>query len=160
MMDRLLGGALAVAALLLYFIVIPGEIGVPKLAVGGGVGGVAASPLFFPRLTAGLIGLLGVFLLVRGHSRARSLADGEGFPFNGAEATRVGGSAAILVVYALLLEPVGYLVVTPLALIALCVFLGFRQWIVTLVTAVVFAAVVYFGFRYGMKILLPEGVLG
>ena len=95
-MDRVLGGALLASALLLYFVVIPGEVAVSKLAVGGGVGGVAASPLFFPRLSAALLGLLGVLLLVRGHSRAQSLADGEGFPFNhtGDTAEKKTGSCA------------------------------------------------------------------
>ena len=159
-MDRLVGGALVAGALLLYFVVVPAEIAVPKFTVGGGVGGIAASPLFFPRLTAALIGLLGAALLVRGHTRARSLTDGEGFPFVSGQALRVAGSAAILVVYAVLLEPVGYLLLTPLALVALCVFLGFRQWMVIIATALIFSALVYFGFRYGMKILLPEGLLG
>lgn len=160
MMDRIVGGALVAGALLLYFVIIPAEVAVPKLAVGGGVGGVAASPLFFPQLTAALIAFLGVCLVVRGRTRAETLAAGEGFPFDTRQVTRAAGSAAILVLYAVFLENVGYLIATPVALVALCVFLGFRQWLVTIVTAAIFAALVYYGFRYGMKILLPEGVLG
>jgi hypothetical protein len=44
-------------------------------------------------------------------------------------------------------------------LVALCVFLGYRRWLVVLVTAAGFTVLVYVGFRYGMKILLPEGLL-
>lgn len=159
-MDRILGGAFVAAALLLYFVVIPADIAIPKFEVGGGVGGIAASPIFFPRLSAALLGFLGAILFVRGHTRARSLADGEGFLFVPHEVTRFVGSAAILVAYAVLLEPVGYLVMTPIVLVALCAFLGFRQWVMTCVTSVIFTAVVYYGFRYGMKILLPEGLFG
>ena len=159
-MDRLVGGALVAGALLLYFVVVPGEIAVPKFAVGGGVGGIAATPIFFPRLTVALIGFLGACLLVRGHSRARTLADGEGFPFERHQVLRFSGAAAILIAYAILLEPIGYLLLTPVATVALCLFLGYRRWLMIITTSVVFSALVYFGFRYGMKILLPEGVLG
>lgn len=156
-MDRWIGGGLTLAALLLYFVVVPTEIVVPRIQVGGGVGGMAASPLFFPRLMAALLGILGIFLFVRAHSRERNLRDGEGFILNAGEAVRVAGAVAILICYVLLLETVGYLLLTPVALGALCVFLGYRRWLVLLITAAGFTALVYFGFRYGMKILLPEG---
>jgi hypothetical protein len=155
-----LGGALVLGAALLYLVVIPAEITVPKIAVGGGMGGIAASPIFFPRLAAALLGVLGAILLVRGHTRRQSLGDGEGFPFDRIEVMRFAGGAAILAVYAALLDSVGYLLLTPAALVLLCVFLGYRRWLVITVTAVAFTALVYFGFRYGMKILLPEGPIG
>ena len=158
-MDRWVGGGILLAAAALFFWVLPAQITIPRFEVGGGVGGIAASPLFFPRLMAALLGALGLVLLVRGHSRSRTLRDGEGFPFEPGEALRVAGTAAILIAYTLLLETVGYALLTPVALIALCVFLGFRRWVVLLVTAIVFTALVYVGFRYGMKILLPEGLL-
>ena len=159
-MDRWLGGGFVLAALALFFVVLPAEIVVPRIQVGGGVGGIAASPLFFPRLMAGLLGILGVVLFFRCHSRSRTLVDGEGFAFDVHEVLRVAGATAILIVYAALLETVGYLLLTPLTLVALCVFLGYRRWLVMLISAAVFTALVYFGFRYGMKILLPEGLLG
>ena len=159
-MDRWVGGGLLVAAAVLFVWVLPAQITIPRFEVGGGVGGIAASPLFFPRLMTALLGALGLVLLVRGHSRSRTLLDGEGFPFEPGEALRVAGTAAILIAYTLLLETVGYVLLTPVALVALCLFLGFRRWPILLVTAILFTALVYVGFRYGMKILLPEGLLG
>lgn len=158
-MDRWLGGGLVLAALVLYFWIVPAEIVSPRIEVGGGVGGIAASPLFFPRLMAAVLGLLGAILFVRGHTRERNLRDGEGFVVDGGETLRVAGAAAILIAYLALLETIGYLLLTPLALVALCVFLGYRNWRVLLPTAAVFTVLVYYGFRYGMKILLPEGLL-
>lgn len=158
-MDRWVGGGIVVAAMALFVWVLPAQITFPRFEVGGGVGGIAASPLFFPRLMAALLGALGVIISVRGHSRERNLRDGEGFAFESREAFRVAVTAAILVAYAVLLESVGYLLLTPVTLVALCVFLGFRRWFVLLVTAVAFTGLVYVGFRYGMKILLPEGPL-
>lgn len=158
-MDRWLGGGIFVAAIVLFVWVIPAQITIPRFEVGGGVGGIAASPLFFPRLMAALLGTLGVFIFLRGHSRERNLRDGEGFPFEPGEGLRVAGAAAILIAYTLLLEIVGYLLLTPVTLVALCVFLGFRRWSVLLLTAVAFTGLIYVGFRFGMKILLPEGLL-
>ena len=158
-MDRWLGSGIVLAALLLYFWIVPSEIVAPRFEVGGGVGGIAASPLFFPRLMAALLGVLGVFLFLRGHKRERNLRDGEGFVIDLGELGRVGGAAAILIGYALLLETIGYLLLTPIALVAMCVFLGYRRWSVLMLTSAGFTALVYFGFRYGMKILLPEGPL-
>lgn len=158
--DRWIGAALAAFAVLLFAVIVPAEINVPRFEVGGGIGGIAASPLFFPRLMAVLLGLLGVSLFVRGHTRARSLADGEGFAFVAAEILRVAGAVAILALYAACLDALGYVLATPLALVALCAFLGYRRWPVVLATAAGFTAIVYGIFRYGMKILLPEGLLG
>jgi len=158
-MDRWIGGGIVAAAVALFVWVLPAQITFPRIEVGGGVGGIAASPLFFPRLMAALLGSLGLILFLRGHSRERNLRDGEGFAFEPSEAIRVASTAAILIAYAALLETVGYLLLTPVTLAALCVFLGFRRWFVVLVTAAGFTALVYLGFRYGMKILLPEGLL-
>src|SRR5688572_6855328 len=104
----------------LFIWVLPAQIAIPRFEVGGGMGGIAASPLFFPRLMAGLLAALGFMIFVRGHSRSRTLRDGEGFAFEPSEATRVAGAIAILIAYALLLETVGYLLLTPVALVALC----------------------------------------
>ena len=159
-MDRWLGAALVVAALLLFFVVLPAQIVTPRIAVGGDVGGAVAHPLFFPRLIAVLLGFFGVLIFLRGHSRAETLRDGEGFAFGIAEAVRVGGTGAILVAYSALLDVVGYVLLTPVALASLAVFLGFRRWPMLVAVAVGVSALIYVGFRFGMKILLPEGLLG
>src|SRR5262245_36350402 len=97
-MDRWIGAALVAFALLFYIVVIPAQITVPRFEVGGGVGGMAASPLFFPRLMAVALGFLGVSLFVRGYTRSRSLANGEGFPFVPIEGARVAGTVVMLAV--------------------------------------------------------------
>lgn len=159
-MDRWLGGALVLAALLLYFVVVPAEIVMPRFQVGGGVGGAASSPLFFPRLMAGLLGFLGILIFLRGQTRTQTLDAGEGFAFGKVQAVRVAGTAAILAVYLALLDPIGYVVLTPVALASLSLFLGFRRWPTLSIVAVAVPATIYLGFKFGMKILLPEGLLG
>jgi putative tricarboxylic transport membrane protein len=158
-MDRWVGAVIVAFAVLFYVFVIPAQVTVPRFEVGGGVGGLAASPLFFPRFMAVVLGVLGASLIVRGYSRSRSLANGEGFAFVANEGGRVAGAVAILATYAALLDTVGYVLLTPFALVALSAFLGHRRWWLMVATAIVFTALVYGIFRYGMKILLPEGLL-
>lgn len=159
-MDRWTGIGIIGFAALFSFVVVPAEVAAPRFAVGGGLGGFAASPLFFPHLMSACLAFLGTCLVIRGHSRARNLSDGEGFPFVPREFTRVGGTFLILVLYSVLLEWVGYALLTPVALVALCAYLDYRTWGVVLPTALAFTAIIYGIFRYGMKILLPEGFLG
>ena len=158
-MDRWVGAGIVAFASLFYVVIIPAQVTVPAFEVGGGVGGLAASPLFFPRFMAVVLGALGASLFVRGYSRSRSLAHGEGFPFVASESVRVAGTVAILAIYAALLDTVGYVLLTPVVLVALSAFLGYRRWWLMAATAIMFPALVYAIFRYGMKILLPEGLL-
>jgi hypothetical protein len=158
--DRWLGGALLLGAVLLYFVVVPAEIVLPRIQVGGGVGGAASSPLFFPRLMAVVLGFLAVLILLRGRSRAETLLAGEGFAFGRGQAVRVCGTAAILAAYLALLDSIGYLLLTPVALAGLSILLGFRRWLTLAIVAVFVPTTIYVGFRFGMKILLPEGLLG
>jgi putative tricarboxylic transport membrane protein len=158
-MDRWLGAGLVAAAVILYVVVVPAQTAIPRFPVGGGVGGVAASPLFFPRFVAVVLGLLGAFLFLRSRTRAETLRAGEGFAFGPEPARRVAGAVLILALYLVLLDPVGYLLLTPVALGVLIGFLGFRRWPVVVLVAVLTPAVVYYGFRWGMKILLPDGLL-
>lgn len=158
-MDRWIGGGIVVAAMALFVWVIPLQITIPRFEVGGGVGGAAASPLFFPRLMAVMLGFLGVLIFLHGQSRAETLLAGEGFAFDRAQAVRVGGTAAILVVYLALLDLIGYLLLTPVALASLSILLGFRRWLTLAIVAVAVPGTIYLGFRFGMKILLPEGLL-
>jgi putative tricarboxylic transport membrane protein len=158
-MDRWVGAGIVAFAVLFYVVIVPAQVTVPRFEVGGGVGGLAASPLFFPRFMAVVLGVLGASLFVRGYARSRSLANGEGFAFVANEGLRVAGAVAILAVYAALLDTVGYVLLTPVALFALSAFLGYRRWWLMATTAIVFTALVYCIFRYGMKILLPEGLL-
>ena len=55
-MDRWVGGGIVVVAMALFVWVLPAQITTPRFEVGGGVGGFAASPLFFPRLMAAFEG--------------------------------------------------------------------------------------------------------
>lgn len=65
----------------------------------------------------------------------------------------------VITVYALLWEPVGFLIVTPFALFALIYLMGKRQWRLMIIVSVAAPIVVWALFRYLLGITLPMGVL-
>ena len=64
-----------------------------------------------------------------------------------------------VVIYTVLLLPIGYLITTPILLVVLMRILGERRWVVPVVTALLLTLVIFVAFRYGVNIVLPEGVL-
>ena len=67
---------------------------------------------------------------------------------------------ATLVLFTLLFNPVGYLIVTPIALVALMRINGEQRWGLMVVSAVAWTAVLFVLFRFGVSLVLPEGLLG
>jgi len=65
-----------------------------------------------------------------------------------------------VVIYTALLLPIGYLITTPILLVVLMRILGDRRWVVPLVNALLLTLGIFVAFRYGVNIVLPEGVLG
>lgn len=156
-MDRTLGLFLVLGAALLYFLIAPAQVSMPRVRLGEG-GAFFLSPLFFPRLVAVGLAFLGFLLLLRGLPRADALRDGEGIHLPRRGAARAAGAVLILVLYIVSLGPVGYLVVTPLALMGLMLLLGARGWGSMLGVALGTTAAIYLGFQWGMLIILPEGI--
>lgn len=65
-----------------------------------------------------------------------------------------------LVVYALVLDSVGYLIATALFFVAAARVLGSRNWARDITVGVLLSAVVYFSFTQALGVRLPEGILG
>ena len=134
--------------------------------VGGGM-----SATGYPRVLAVVVLVLGAILLASALFRRRG---GTGRPISvtgdGASAVAQGdgpprvyralGCLVALVIFTLLLDLLGYPVVTPVLLFALMRIEGERRWLVPAVAAVLLTAAVYVFFRYVLNIVLPLGVLG
>ena len=114
-----------------------------------------AGPRFFPLLVTSAWLLLSLAYLVEGLRAPRTPA---------AKADRSWfepvAISALLVLYALLVVPLGYMVATALLFFAAARVLGSRQVMRDIVVAVVLAVVVYIAFTQFLDISLPEGVLG
>ena len=127
--------------------------------VGGGIDAAG-----YPRLLAGLTVLLGLALAGRALWKWRAAGRAAAL-LTGDEAGQGGGrlraalSFAVLLLYTLLLEPLGFLLATPLAVGALLRITGGRGPVHAALAAVAFTAAIFVFFRYGVNIVLPEGLL-
>ncbi|WP_087874188.1 tripartite tricarboxylate transporter TctB family protein [Arthrobacter globiformis] len=65
-----------------------------------------------------------------------------------------------LVVYALVLDSLGYLIATALFFVAAARVLGSRNWARDITVGVLLSAIVYFSFTQALGVRLPEGILG
>ena len=124
--------------------------------VGGGIDAAG-----YPRLLAGLTVLLGLGLAGRALWRRRAARPGPAADAAGAGGGRARAalSFAVLLLYTVLLEPLGFLLATPLAVGALLRIVGRRGPVHAAVAAVAFTAAIFVFFRYGVNIVLPEGLL-
>jgi putative tricarboxylic transport membrane protein len=113
-----------------------------------------AGPRFFPLLVTSAWLLLSIGYLVEGLRSPRTSRPADRSWF---EPVAISG---LLVLYALLVVPLGYLIATALLFFAAARVLGSRQLVRDIVVAVVLAVVVYIAFTQFLDISLPEGVLG
>jgi putative tricarboxylic transport membrane protein len=113
-----------------------------------------AGPRFFPLLVTTAWLLLSLGYLVEGLRSPRSKDQGDRSWF---EPVALSG---LLVLYAFLVVPLGYMLATALLFFVAARVLGSRQVARDAIVAVVMAVAVYIAFTQFLDISLPEGVLG
>lgn len=74
-------------------------------------------------------------------------------------ATRLVGAVAATAIYVAAFEPVGYLIATPLYVVAILFIHGGTPWRTLIVAPVVITTVLYVMFRFALRIPVPGGVL-
>lgn len=140
--DRILGGAaLALAAIMIAF----------GYGLDAPFSYEPVGPKAFPLLTAGIIAACGMALLI-GRGGAVDTAAGPG-----TNRALLLLSAALLV-YALLFEPLGFLLATALLMTPVAMVFGAKWW-QGLVTGIGLAASFYVIFDRGLQVVLPAGLL-
>ena len=115
-------------------------------------------PGLMPFLVGILLLLVSLYALIRSVVRKKEAAetspkDGDGFRFR-----KIGLVLLFLLAYALLLEIVGYLVITFLMLILLFRTAGVRSWLSALIIALVTSLATYVFFGY-LGLRFPAGIL-
>ncbi len=116
------------------------------------------SPAVFPKLSVFLIAVFSAILILFGlRSKGIALGEDRQEPRMGSRA-RVITTFIIILVYVYLIGILGYLVITPLALITLMWYFGERRWLLILSLAILTTAALFYFFRYVMYIILPEGI--
>ena len=132
--------------------------------------GVATDPLgtrFFPTALGAGIALCGVLLivgaaLVRGRLHRIAIpgeAGEEAEDLGAVSLWRLAAAVALTAGYLALFEPLGYLLATPLYVLAIMLLNGGAPRRSLIATPVLVTAVLYAVFRYGLLIPLPDGIL-
>lgn len=144
-------GTAVLAFALVGLALVPSQVLEPKF----GTRSIAFSPKTFPVLTLSAIALLGAVMAMRA---AFGQTDGAAPP-EGLPRTRVLQPMLIMLGYVTLLEYLGTLAASALAIAALAWVFGTRRWSVVLPLAVVVPILVWLVFKVGLRVFLPEGRL-
>ena len=149
-----LGFAVLLLALGIFILVDATTIEIPKAASNVG-------PRFVPyavgALLAGAAAMVVINILRGDHAEPEEseLVD----PLLPMDLRRVGFMIASVVAFAVLLEPLGYLLATAISFFGVAVTLGARHYARLAVGSLVVALVVYLAFTRGLGIYLPPGLL-
>lgn len=123
---------------------------------------------FVPQITAVLLGITGLFLLVKEVKilKATNLRSGDTHDTAAKEPKRIGRvitTLLVLTVYILLLEKIGFILMTAFYLFAQCAILADkseRKVPLFITVALVLAVGIYFLFVNVFQLILPSGILG
>jgi putative tricarboxylic transport membrane protein len=116
-------------------------------------------PAFFPLIVSAGLLLFGILFLLQTTVRPdpvlrENVAEEEA----ATHWSTVGLIIAALLVYAFLIDPLGYPIATALFFVAVTVILGSRHWIRDIAIAVIASLALYFGFTLFLGVDLPGGV--
>ena len=136
---------------LLLLISVPYQIAKPRLVMGRALTALDAS--LFPYIALGAMMLLSSLFLYR---NLRGKLKLQPFNFTVSELCRTSISLIIFFCYALLMEPIGFMASSGLALLTLTAFYGNRNWWVGIAVSVCFPVIIYFLFLYAFQVYLPE----
>ncbi|MAA64340.1 MAG: tricarboxylic transporter [Alteromonadaceae bacterium] len=113
-------------------------------------GAETVGPETFPTLLAVVLGLSSVYLILKPDPDTK-------WPM-GRTGAEILLSIVILALYAFLLEPLGFVISTTLAVSALCWRMGARP-VSAFLTGLISAVVVFVLFNYALELSLPAGLL-
>jgi hypothetical protein len=133
------------------FLVIPSEVARPPVLFGTASAGL--DPAFFPRVVATCFLIVGLWYL-RASFR---LNDANGFRgLRRHNYLSIAFTTIMFIVYASILQPLGFLLSSALVVAVLSVFYGARHWPSIAIVAIGVPAVVYIVFRRMLTVALPE----
>jgi putative tricarboxylic transport membrane protein len=137
-----------------FYVLIPYQIAKPKLFMGRALMGM--KPTLFPRLT--MLGLLGLSVWYFIYSF--SLKEKNFFKeLNRKILTRIVVALIIFLAYALLLEPLGFVLSSALMAGTLTLYLGNRNIFILFLVIIVIPLAIFFIFTRALHVSLPEGLL-
>jgi hypothetical protein len=133
------------------FAVIPSEVERPPVLFGQKSNGL--DPAFFPHVVAACFLLVGLWYLYTSFS----LNDVNGFRgLKRDNYLSVAFTIVMMIVYAAILQPLGFVTASALTVAVLGIFYGARHWISIVIAALAVPAIVYVVFRRVLAVSLPE----
>ena len=121
---------------------------------------VPVGPEFFPRYLAAGLFICSAILIIqalvtkpRKEEKAPTMS-----PFDKGM-LRLFIGIAIIVLYAVLWEPVGFLIVTPLAMVAIMLLCGYRRYSMMVIFSLGTTLVVFGAFSFFLNVNMPLGIL-
>lgn len=130
-----------------------------RIGVAGGFG--PSEPGFFPIIVGVGLAVFGIaFLLRTTVVPDLSLREQAAEEHATTHWRTLWGVIAALAIYAVLLEPLGYILTTSLFFLAVNRIAGSRRWVRDVIVAVLLAAVLYVGFTELLGVRLPVGPWG
>ena len=121
---------------------------------------VPVGPEFFPRVLATALFIFCALLLLTNLKTSESnkkSAPTMSLKNRGMQKALAG--LAIVVIYALLWEVLGFLIITPIAIFLMTLLLGKREYIKMTVIAIGASAIVFIAFKYLLGIQMPLGFM-
>ena len=136
------------------FILIPYQIEKPKLFMGRSLS--TLTPSLFPRLSIVALFILSVFYFFQSNRfNEKNL-----FKELGAGSfTRVLVTIVVFIGYALLFEPLGFVLSSALVVAVLTIYYGNRNILITLAVVIGAPLAIYFIFTHTLQVSLPGGLL-
>jgi len=139
---------------IIVFILIPYEIEKPRLLMGRSLSGL--TPSLFPRLSIVGLFILSVCYLVFSPKMEEENLFKE---LKAKSLVRVLVTVAVFVVYALLFEPLGFILSSALMVCFLTLYYGNRNIFIMLLVVAGAPLAIYFIFTHILQVSLPEGLL-
>lgn len=158
MRNLVFGSALALFAILLWTVLIPFGVTVPR-----GATNIYLAPDFWIRIIAATMFVIGVLLAVSGWRLRHAAGDDEGEVVRAAgdplRYARLGAGILLFLVYYLAIDPLGIVLSSALALFAASLFYGERRLHISVPLAVLLPVGLYFFFLKVALIPMPLGIL-
>lgn len=146
----ILSGTFLLVLSIILFLMIPSQVETTE--------GDSLTPASLPLIITAVIGVLSAALLFQGlRAGWRNTSAGQTVGASGL--LYVGATIAVMATYAGLINWAGYIAATLLALLALALLYGNRNWVQIAIIIIVAPPLILLFFRFTMLVLLPQGRL-
>ena len=153
--DLILGGVTIAFACLALFVVIPTGVENP-----GQINVMALGPSFWPSVIAVFICSMGILVALQAYRSHRNRKSSEADEPANFAPTRWIGALVLLAGYYLLLDILGMVVTSALALLTLMLLGGERRPVLIVAITVILPVALFLFFRYVANVSIPMGIFG